>query len=70
MTQAPAAAAPLPTLTVPSVLATRWRAPSLAGMEVLHRLIAGVVMRRCVTTPWAVRRTALHNARTIRLESP
>ena len=70
MTQTPAAAAPLPAPTAPPALATRWGALSLAGRAVLRTRIAGVAVHRSGTTPWAVRRMALHNARTIRLESP
>lgn len=70
MMQAPAAAAPLPALTAHPALATRWGALSLAGREVLRMRVAGVAVYRCGATPWAVRRMALHNARTIRLESP
>lgn len=53
-----------------ALLQSRFAIPQVAVCAAVFVLLSAFVVHRCGTTPWAVRRMALHNARTIRLESP
>ncbi len=49
---------------------SRFAVPSVAACAGVFVLLSAFVLHRCAITPWVVRRAALHNGRSTRLESP
>ncbi len=53
-----------------ALLQSRFTVPQVVACAGVFVLLSAFVVHRCATAPWAVRRAALHNAGSTRLESP